>query len=310
MANWAVWRKWATRESRSIIAKEILKYLLLTICTLLLGWFFGVVSGLLHLEVPLTQETALKRLAELVASDPYAWTVGLIRRDPVHVVVGLIFGTFVAITFVLLRRASRRIHGQAQLLKDSATYRALVSEAGLGGRWPHARADGTGAPWKDLCAEILRPDNHHLYILGANGIDTFGGPHSPLYGTLQQFSRTIRVILVKPDSQEVIGRSEALNQDPAIYRAAIEVSVRRLRDLRRQQHAIEGRFYDGQPNWKLIVTSRTVWMQYYTPGGAHVDQTPCWRFDLTATDGGLYHYFFMEFDRIWRRCEPAVMDLH
>jgi hypothetical protein len=97
--------------------------------------------------------------------------------------------------------------------------------------------------------------------------------------------------------------------DPKEYKANIEISVRRVRELRRQQHPIEGRYYDGQPNWKLIVTSRTVWMQYYMPNSKHVADTPCWRFDLTSTDDGLYHYFSMEFQRIWRRCVGDDMNL-
>ena len=85
--------------------------------------------------------------------------------------------------------------------------------------------------------------------------------------------------------------------------------MRRLRDLRYQHHAIDGRFYNGQPNWKMIITSRTAWLQYYAPG-KHVDETPVWRLDSTEHGNGLYHIFAMEFERIWRRCEGHDMPLH
>jgi hypothetical protein len=32
-------------------------------------------------------------------------------------------------------------------------------------------------------------------------------------------------------------------------------------------HSIEARYYEGQPNWKLIVTNSTPWVQYFLPGG-------------------------------------------
>jgi hypothetical protein len=309
----AAWRRLLARETRSFLLKESLKFILLTIGALSLGWALAFVSALFHLENPLTIETLPARAGELFAllwNDPYRWTIGLIRADPVHAVSGLIVATIIVVAFMLLRRGRRRLREQSQFLNDAAIYQALVTQAGLGGRWPHARPDGTGAPWQDLASEILRHHNDHLYILGANGIDTFGRQGSPLYDTLQQFRGTVRVILVSPRSKEVIGRALALGTDPQEYKNAIDVSVRRLRDLHRQQHSIEGRYYGGQPNWKLIVTSRTVWMQYYMPGRMHVDQTPCWRFDLTPNDAGLYHYFSMEFDRVWRRCEDEQMDLH
>jgi hypothetical protein len=166
-----------------------------------------------------------------------------------------------------------------------------------------------GAPWHELCAEINRGDNHHLYILGANGIDTFGAPHSPLYEVMETSRAEMRVVLIDPDSPHLGGRARAIGQDPRDYKRAIRTSEQRLRDLREEHHAIEGRFYDGQPNWKLIITTTTVWVQYYAAGGLNVNETPVWRFDATAGGDGLYHLFRMEFDRIRRRCDDNEMNL-
>jgi hypothetical protein len=72
---------------------------------------------------------------------------------------------------------------------------------------------------------------------------------------------------------------------------------------------VDGRYYTGEPNWKMIITSRTAWIQYYSPGGPHVDQTPVYRFDANNDGQGLYYLFKMEFERIWRRCEASPMKL-
>jgi hypothetical protein len=183
-------------------------------------------------------------------------------------------------------------------------------QAGLGGRWPHAKPDDPGgAPWKDLCAEILRHDNRMLLILGANGVETFGRPGSPLFDVMQKFLGQTRVILIDANSNHAAGRAATVNQTVSEYKRAISASAKRLRDLRHQQHSIDGRYYDGLPNWKMIITSRTAWIQYYVPG-QHVAETPVWRFDSTEEGSGLYNLFAMEFERIWRRCEHNEMALN
>lgn len=305
-------RQWVVAETRNILAKETVRYLALTIVATTGGWLLALLSVLFHLKQPLTFQAIGDRASDLAAqlvSHPYDLTVGLVRSDPIHSTVAVVISA-VVVTFVfLLRRARFRIDQLRAFVNNAAVAEALVAESGLGGRWPHARLAEGGAPWHAVRSEILRPENNILYILGANGVDTFGRAASPLYESLQQFRHETRVILVSPTSKELVGRSHAVGVNPEEYEANIKSSVRRLRELRSQQHPIEGRYYSGQPNWKLIITSRTAWMQYYMPNGMHVDATPCWRFDLTATDDGLYHYFSMEFNRIWRRCEGNPMVL-
>jgi len=86
-------------------------------------------------------------------------------------------------------------------------------------------------------------------------------------------------------------------------------SQSRVRELHKTHHAIDGRFYAGQPNWKLIITSRSAWVQYYIPGGEHVSATPLFRFDASDDATCFYNLFHMEFDRIWRRCVDSPMKL-
>jgi hypothetical protein len=211
---------------------------------------------------------------------------------------------------VLLVRANRILNRQSEILKGADANDALVTQAGIKGRYPHARQADDGAPWKSLCEEILSSENKFVYILGANGIDTFGKPGSPLYETLQNFRGTIRVILCKPGSKPMKGRAAAVGINPNDYEKAIRESVKRLKILRKQAHSIEARYYEGQPNWKLIITNSTLWVQYYLPGGPHVDQTPVWLVSVTNNSDGFYHLFHMEFDRVWERCVGSPINLN
>ncbi len=292
---------WLAQEAWGIGIKEILKWIVLAIVAVASTSILTAISNVL--QVPGGSWTAVwdKTLEALRA--PYQYVVQSLLNDPVYYFTVLALVSFNLILAVLLRRAYTH-------LRISTAKQVLAEEAGLGGRWPHAKlAEPDGAPWDKLREEILRADNHHLDILGANGVDTFGGTGSPLFETLREYRGNLRVILIDPDSRELEGRAGAVATDPREYKANIRTSERRLKELRKQHHAIEGRFYTGQPNWKLIITDKTAWIQYYAPGGHHVDETPVWRFDSTQNGDGLFHLFRMEFERIFRRCEGNDMNL-
>lgn len=262
----------------------------------------GLPSGATYHEIAAAAIDAAKNLPDFVALE--------IHTRPI--VTGLF--AILAVGFIilgrLLKRAHDRVESQGEKLKEADTYKALIDAAGLGGRWPHAAIDGSGAPWDDLRTDIAHPTNTVLYILGANGIDTFGREGSPLHEAMQKFQGTIRVILCSPKNTNMIGRAESLGVDPGDYKRAISRSVKWLKELAAQNHAIEGRYYSGIPNWKMIITSQALWLQYYKPGGSHIERTPVYRFDAAGDDGmALYHLFHMEFDRIWNRCTDDVMPL-
>jgi hypothetical protein len=237
-------------------------------------------------------------LRDWFISTPY----DLVVENPVQSAALLLLIVGYIILVALLMRANKSLNRQSEILKGADANHALVSQAGIKARYPHAKQTDGGAPWKTLCEEILHPENKFVYILGANGIDTFGGPKSPLYDAMESFRGTFRVILCKPDGTRMKGRAAAVGVTVAEYTRAIKTSVRRLKDLKKKQHAVDARFYDGQPNWKLIITNSTLWIQYYQPGGPHVDQTPVWLVSATEGGDGLYHLFHMEFDRVWARC--------
>ncbi|SCB53830.1 hypothetical protein GA0061098_102137 [Bradyrhizobium shewense] len=246
-------------------------------------------------------------LWDWLISRPYD---AIIKDHPAISIAVIVLTVTGLILASLLFRANRILNRQGEILSDAAANEALVTQAGIKGRFPHARQADDGAPWKSLCEDILRAENKFVYILGANGIDTFGKPGSPLHEALQNFRGHIRVILCKPGSKQMKGRAAAVGMISGEYEKAIKESVRRLKFLKKQAHSIEGRYYEGQPNWKLIVTNSTLWVQYYLPGGPHVDQTPAWLLNATDNTDGFYHLFHMEFNRIWERCVEAPINLN
>lgn len=297
---------WAVREGKSLAIKKVFEWVAVSVATLLGGWVWAVLRKVFDDEQPFAKASLWVRIRTIAAeayADPLGFSLDLLRNDLGSTILALILIAGYVILFVLLRRGRRK-------LQEASIERALAIEAGLGGRWAHAKIDGEGgAPWHDLCSEIQRHDNGVLWVLGANGIDTFGRPGSPLYTTLEHFRGSVRVVLADPDGDETAGRAATVHVGLAEYKRNIATSVRRLRDLRHQHHPIEGRYYNGQPNWKMIITSRTAWIQYYAPG-VHVDQTAVWRLDSTEHGKGLYHLFAMEFERIWRRCADMPMQLN
>jgi hypothetical protein len=297
---------WLYTESRSLALKEALKWLLVSGATLAGGWLLAVARRVVDTNSPSASEPLWIRV-RAVAFDfyhaPLTYSLSLLKANPGSTLLGLVLVASYAVLIILWRRTKWS-------LREATAERALAIKAGIGGRWPHARTNDTdGAPWPDLCAEISRYDNDALFILCANGLETFGRPSSPLFNAMQDFLGQTRVILIDLNSSYAAGRAAAVSQTAAEYKKAIATSVKRLRDLRHQQHSVEGRFYDGLPNWKMIITNRTAWIQYYTPG-KHVQETPVWRFDTTEQGSGLYHLFRLEFERIWRRCEKNEMDLN
>jgi hypothetical protein len=303
---------WIAEETKGLLKKEALKFVVLTALSLIVAWILTRVSQLLQLEPPLTLDNLGSQAVVLLQdfkAHPYDNTIGVLTANPLASGVSLAFSSLLVVSAVLVRRAHFKVERISADLQEVAANAALAAKLGIGGRWAHSARDGSGAPWNELSQEILRAENNVLDILGANGLETFGEPGAPLYDTLQKFSGTTRVILLHPTSSETTGRARSVNIAVRTYRKAILASQARVRDLRKSHHAVDGRFYDGQPNWKMIITSRTAWVQYYIPGGVHVAATPVFRFDVSDDASCFYNLFHMEFDRIWRRCEGSPMKL-
>jgi hypothetical protein len=307
------WLRQLATDTASDVFKDVGKTLFYVAAGVVTAW---VVSGL-NLWQDEPRPISLERIPVLlwrsfvnIFADPGDWTQFILDR-PKRAIPAMLLVFLVFLLAALLYKSYITIANQRRLVRESAANKALVDKFGIGGRWPHCRRSGEGgAPWEELIKEIERPGNGSIDILGANGIDTFGDIASPLYDILGHFkSGPIRVILAAPDKGIIAGRAMNVGMDARDYVKAILKSQARLRELKEHHLSVDGRYYTGEPNWKMIITSRTVWVQYYSPGGPHVDQTPVYRFDANDDGQGLYYLFKMEFERIWRRCESSPMKL-
>lgn len=311
--NPRTWFKIFAADAAHDVFKDARKGILSVVAGVIAAWVISALNLWQDQPRPIPPEKIpylLWRSFIDIFTDPADWTRFILEK-PQRAIPAILLVLILIGLIALLYRAYKTIGKQLTLVREAAANKALVAQFGAGGRWPHCRrSGGGGAPWEDLIKEIERPANDSLDILGANGVDTFGDVTSPLYEVLARFRNgPIRVILAFPDRRTVMGRALTLGVNPRDYVKAIIKSQSRLRELTSHHLPVEGRYYKGEPNWKLIITSRTVWMQYYEPGGSHVDQTPVYRLDVNDDGQGLYHLFKMEFERIWRRCEADPMKL-
>ena len=213
--------RWVRTEAPGVLLKEALKYSLITLANLVLAWLLIRLSQLLQLDTPLTIENIGPRVLSLLQdfmAHPYDNTIGVMTAHPFDAIIALGFSTVFVVALVLIRRARLKVEAVSTAMKEATTAAALASTIGIGGRWAHSAKDGSGAPWGELCKEILRPENNVLDILGANGLETFGEPGSPLYDALEKFSGTTRVILLHPQSPETSGRASAVKVPLRSYR--------------------------------------------------------------------------------------------
>lgn len=298
-----------------LFLRQILREASIQIALAVVALLGGIAFGFIAKVVGLDHRPTAEEIAGLVwqsTIELWPWLIQAFHRHPVVGIAVIILIILYGIGGTIARALYRRLRDANDLLSKSTTQRELLSRSGLSGQWQHAKLDGTGAPWSDLVSEIRRPENNFLLILGANGLETFGAATSPLYNVLADFTGDVRVMLAHPNKQNkfVDGRASALGMSARDYRKAIQTSVSRLRDLKKETHSIDGRFYRNQCSWKLIVTNTTMWLQYYHAGHIHVADTPTYRFDSKAEGGkSLYHFFYMEFNRLWDACHDDPMRL-
>lgn len=197
----------------------------------------------------------------------------------------------------------------ASAWKKSKFRRALIRRTGISAYWSHANHKNkhTGhecAKWERLREHIR--DEQAILIWGANGKDTFARSDAPLHDTISSFAsgREVRVMLMNPDGNAALdGRAEGLNITPKDYRAEIDYSLTQLAKWKSEGRNIHVRLYDSAPGWKMILTNRIAWVQYYQ-ASQHVADTPVYEFYSNRT--GLFSWFYGEFHRAWEACGADV----
>ncbi len=155
--------------------------------------------------------------------------------------------------------------------------------------------------WAAVCADIKRASDEHspLWILGATGKETFSSPTSPLFDALRTFSGEIKVLLVRPNSVAFDHRCNSLGLSKDNYTGDILDSIEYCKELvTKKGRSVELKLYESPPIWKMFLTNRVLWVQYYKPG-EHVDKTPIYCFKYVGTESTLFDGFRTVFQKRW-----------
>lgn len=218
------------------------------------------------------------------------------------------FGSFCSAYYIIKRGISvflREVARLEETLLEGGKAKNLAEHIGLIGRWPNAFDDEKG-PWNVIRAYIERNDNVELCILCANGSYTFGHRGTPLYDCLKKFKGKVRIILASPESRATEQRAEALRVPFDEYKKAINDADTYISKLRDAGSDINRKFYENTYNWKLILTTHAVFIQYYTTGGDDISKANVHIFESNSSFDTFHNMFSKEFDRIWDRCCESV----
>ena len=289
-------RKWLWNQVRTVpgsMGNDAVKWIVLAILALIVARFAKLFATLLPRQ-------ALTKDHILTFESFLAWFSGLISQDPLRAIAiaGAIFLT-TALLFALALLAQKFF----TVAVNSYQRRKLVQLVGLSGYWPDARPPLGNQAWEKLREHISGAENPILNILGATGIDTFGKEGSPLWDCIGKYGGDIRIILMSPDSEFLTERANDVGMSEGAYREEINSALAQIEKWQRSGRRVSHRTYDSPPNWKLILTNKLAWVQYYRHR-MHVQETPVYQFYATFGETGLYHVFNDEFARIWRLCGP------
>ncbi len=175
----------------------------------------------------------------------------------------------------------------------------------------HDSGEGRKADWGQICEDIREADAEHgeLWLLGANGRETFSSPDAPLNELLKKFNGPIRILLMYPYSAAFTKRVTDLNVSDTNYCDEILDSIVFCQNLNsRHGRKIELRLYHCLPIWKMIMTGRVLWIQHYRPQN-HVDHGPMYCFEHRANSSGLFDAFRTTFERHWQNDHSTPVDL-
>lgn len=165
--------------------------------------------------------------------------------------------------------------------------------------------------WAALKKDIERAslERSPLWILGATGKETFAGSTAPLFDTLRAYEGEIKILLVRPKSFAFEHRCQDLGVAEERYLNEILDSIDYCKDLQsRTGRSVELKLYEALPIWKMVLTTRVLWVQFYKPG-THVDQTPMYCFEFGGEHSTLFDGFRAVFKKRWLHDGSHVVDL-
>lgn len=177
--------------------------------------------------------------------------------------------------------------------------RRLLEVSGLNFFSEHSSSDRISADWKHLLKEFKNSNTQSLHILGSTGLNTFASPDSPLHNYLENFKGAVFILLIDPESDVVATRAKDLGMKLTDYRAEITESIKYLESYCRKNRTVKLKVYKSMPVWKMIMSDRYLWLQYYE-GNQHVDDTTVYGINKNNSSyRSFYQYSHWQFDKLW-----------
>lgn len=183
--------------------------------------------------------------------------------------------------------------------------RNMIHKIGVSAYWESARLPDRRGEWDELSRRIQEAPQGQVNILGAGGWETFGENEGVIEEAIRNFQGHMRIILLNPDSAYLADRAASLGVRKDSYKKLITQSIKYLEQLSSKGGNIELRLYNYPPNWKMIITPKTLWLQQYTPG-CHVIESPVYMFYGTKERTGMFYLFLNDFERIWKISKPVA----
>jgi hypothetical protein len=186
---------------------------------------------------------------------------------------------------------------------------AIVEGAGLTGFSLHDGAEEKSHDWAH-CEEILSDDqNIKLKILGANGRDTFGKADAPLHKLVGEFKGRIEILLMHPSCEAFKTRTSSLgaNHDEYLGHLRETLDFCAYLHTKRNKH-ITVKLYSQPPIWKMLITNKYMWLQYYSPL-KHVENTPVYTFYSDERGTSLFIPLAEVFRKRWQDDGSCTVDL-
>ncbi len=174
----------------------------------------------------------------------------------------------------------------------------------------HDSKDSKKKDWSMLRSDLTDASNEKspLWLLGATGKETFSGAASPLYDEVRNYEGEIKVLLIRPESFAFKSRCRNLKVSADTYLEEILDSIDYCKDLAVKGKSITVKLYDQHPIWKMVMTTRVLWVQYYKHN-THVDNTPMYSFEYRKEGSSLFDGFRTVFTKRWSHDNSLPIDL-
>lgn len=175
----------------------------------------------------------------------------------------------------------------------------------------HDSEEARKSDWTALAADLAVASKEHspLWIMGATGKETFSAASSPLFDVIRNYEGEVKILLIKPKSFAFHHRCKGLKVADDDYLEQILDSIEFCKEtVARKNRSIELKLYESLPIWKMILTSRALWVQYYTPTD-HVENTPLYCFEYRSEAPTLFEGFRAIFQERWSHGHNQALDL-